>query len=64
MTRPKGKTDDDYALERLIGEYNTHRLSLRAAGIDPDWIGVTEVKPVCCEGCGKQIPWAVLKGYQ
>lgn len=49
--------------QELNDRYNEHRMELKRRGIDPDWIGSHEVKPVCCTGCGKQIPWIVLKGY-
>lgn len=41
-----------------------HDSQLRQRGYDPNYIGVTEVEPVCCRGCGKTIPWAVLAGYR
>lgn len=50
----------------LIAEqkYLAHRQELAAAGHDPDMIGCTEVKPPCCPGCGKAIPWATLQRYR
>lgn len=60
---PKAGYKDDLDLEIRRRKYDNHRLELRRKGIDPDWIGSHEVKPVCCTGCGKQIPWVVLKGY-
>lgn len=58
-----------YSLDGLVGhdmnwEYLVHRARLRAMGHDPDFIGTTEVKPVCCEACGAQIPWRTLRGWQ
>lgn len=41
--------------------YIMWRAELNSRGIDPDWIGVTEVEPVLCPHCDKQLPWALLK---
>lgn len=64
MPRDRGVTNDDYELRRREGLYNSHRSELRALGHDPDFIGTTEVKQVCCDGCGKPIPWRTLRGWQ
>lgn len=63
MPGPKAGYRD--ILERSIRKrrYELHCLELKRRGIDPDWIGSHEVEPVCCTGCGKQIPWGILKGY-
>jgi hypothetical protein len=64
MSRPAGRTNDDYAKIARQERYAEHRRELREAGHDPDFIGTTEVKPVCCGGCGKPIPWRTLRGWQ
>jgi hypothetical protein len=54
--------DDDVSIAQI--RYILHREALRRAGHDPDFIGTTEVKQVCCSGCGKPIPWRTLRGWQ
>lgn len=39
-----------------------HNAKLRARGHDPKWIGIQEVRPVCCPNCKCPIPWEIIKG--
>lgn len=55
---------DDAAKWRAQQQYMQHCNDLRSQGIDPHWIGIQEVKPVYCIGCGTVIPWFVLKGWR
>lgn len=64
MPRPLGATQRTHFVSRMLEAYAEHRRMLLDAGHDPNFIGTTEVKPVCCEGCGKAIPWATLRGWQ
>lgn len=50
-------------IERLE-RYAEHRRDMRARGYDPDFIGVTEAKAVCCANCGTPVPWRTLRGWQ
>lgn len=51
------KTQVAIAKDKLID----HDRELRAQGHDPEYIGVTEVAPVCCPSCSKPIPWKIIK---
>lgn len=31
---------------------------------NPLIIGEHEVRPVCCEGCGRAVPWDLIKGWR
>jgi hypothetical protein len=55
--------DEDNEIARFKRAQLNHDEELRQRGFDPQYIGITEVKPVRCCGCGAPIPWAVLKGY-
>jgi hypothetical protein len=67
-TRTGGRLtiEQQEARERRIldNKLEAHRASLRAAGFDPDYIGVTEYAQPCCPGCGKALPWAFLRRYR
>jgi hypothetical protein len=58
--RKVGTSEDVERLEALE-KYNAHRREMKGLGHDPDYIGVTEVAPVCCQGCGAPIPWGTLR---
>jgi hypothetical protein len=63
MSRRAG-VKDDAEQRRREAKYYAHRAQLQAMGHDPNFIGTTEVKHVCCEGCGKPIAWKILRGWQ
>jgi hypothetical protein len=63
MPQRKNVLNEDGERIRAQNALNAHDASLRAQGFDPQYIGITEVNPVKCCGCGAPIPWAVLKGY-
>jgi hypothetical protein len=62
-TQRKNAFDTDMEIARFKHQQLNHDEELRQQGYDPQYIGITEVKPVRCCGCGAPIPWAVLKGY-
>jgi hypothetical protein len=64
MAGKPGRTHERLVWERRLELLEAHRESLRAAGYDPDYIGVTEVEPLCCPGCGKKLPWAFLNRFR
>lgn len=62
-TARKHALDTETVIEIACERLEAHDRELSRQGYDPQYIGVTEVKPVKCCGCGAPIPWAVLKGY-
>jgi hypothetical protein len=62
--QPPRRTHDEVVISSRFDELARHNQALRDFGYDPEFIGVTEVKPVTCTGCGKAIPWAALRGWE
>jgi hypothetical protein len=63
-TRHRRTAHEQLVKDVVLDEYAAHRRKLQAMGHDPDFIGTTEVAPVCCKGCGTPIPWRTLRGWQ
>jgi hypothetical protein len=63
---PNSHSFDEQGARMRIAQrqYSLFRVDYRLQGLDPDWIGAHEVKPVRCQCCGEAIPWNIIKGWR